>query len=491
MKIDRLIAITNYLLHHGKTSAQKLAEQFEVSPRTIMRDMDALSEAGIPIQSTFGVDGGYALMDTYVVDKQIMSEQDYSHVISALRGLLSAYHSKALEQTMDKVLSIPESNDSVVQVDFSVANEKRDVNSYMHTLENAIRQEQVVEFRYTNSEDVEKTIQVEPARLEFKWYNWYLIAFYPKNQEYCMFKLVRMEKLTILDKKHSVNHAEQEITIQDKRNVLAITLRGKGKVKGKCKEYLNGEVTQTYPNGDFEFQFMAPEGETYWFGVLMSLGDNVTVIEPKSVRDRLLKTCNEIMKNYKNGGKEMDIYKNCQVMESERYTLRLTQKDDTADLLKVYSDKKAVPFFNGDNCHGDDFYYQTMERMQEAVNFWIYSYENRWFVRWSIVDKQTKEAVGTIEAFHRAAEDSYDGYGLFRLDLRSDYERKDIVNEILEVFVPNVYSDFDCTKCMTKAVPEAIERIAALQQYGFHKSEIPLIGGDDHKEYFDYWVISL
>lgn len=187
----------------------------------------------------------------------------------------------------------------------------------------------------------------------------------------------------------------------------------------------------------------------------------------------------------------MNIYENCPVIESERFTLRLTQKADTADLLKVYSDEKAVPFFNGDNCHGDDFHYQTMERMEKAVEFWEYSYENQWFVRWSIVDKQTQEAIGTIEAFHRTSEDAYDGYGLFRLDIRSDYERKDVFADILNAFVPNVYPYFDCTKCMTKAVPEATERTAALQEYGFTKSEMPLIGGDDHKEYFDYWVMSL
>lgn len=298
MKIDRLIAITNYLLRHGKTSAQKLAEQFEVSPRTIMRDMDALTEAGIPIQSTFGVDGGYALIDTYVIDKQVMSEQDYTYVISALRGMLTAYHSKALEQTMDKVLAIPEINESIVRVDFSVASEKRDVNSYMPILEHAIRQQQAVEFLYTNSEDVQKVRQVEPARLEFKWYNWYLIAFYPKYQEYCMFKLVRMENLKILETKHSLNHAEQEIEIQDERDALEITLRGKGKVKSKCKEYLNGEVTKLYPDGDFEFRFWAPDGENYWFGVLLSLGNQVTVIEPKRIRDKLLATCKEIINNY-------------------------------------------------------------------------------------------------------------------------------------------------------------------------------------------------
>ena len=74
----------NYLLRHGKTSAQKLAEEFEVSARTIVRDMETLGQAGIPIQSTQGADGGYSILDTYVIDKAIMNCQDYGHIMMAL-----------------------------------------------------------------------------------------------------------------------------------------------------------------------------------------------------------------------------------------------------------------------------------------------------------------------------------------------------------------------------------------------------------------------
>lgn len=91
MKIDRLMAIAIYLLNHGKTSAQKLAEEFEVSTRTIMRDMDTLDQAGIPIQSSYGADGGYQIIDTYVMEKQLANNRDYAFIVTALKGLASAY----------------------------------------------------------------------------------------------------------------------------------------------------------------------------------------------------------------------------------------------------------------------------------------------------------------------------------------------------------------------------------------------------------------
>ena len=95
MKIDRLISIILYLLNHGRTSAQKLAEEFEVSPRTIVRDLESLDQAGIPIQSFCGVDGGYQIMDSFVLEKQVATSHKYDWIVTALRGMASAYARKA------------------------------------------------------------------------------------------------------------------------------------------------------------------------------------------------------------------------------------------------------------------------------------------------------------------------------------------------------------------------------------------------------------
>ncbi|MDE7477838.1 MAG: WYL domain-containing protein [Lachnospiraceae bacterium] len=298
MKIDRLIAIINYLLRHGKTSAGKLSEEFEVSARTIVRDMETLEQAGIPIQSIYGADGGYSIMDTYVVDRKMINPKDYDYIITALWALLSAYANKDVEQTMDKMMPFYDNRQQMIKLDFSVANENREISAYINILERAIRQQKAVRFRYTNNENVEKQIEAEPVRLEFKWYNWYLIAFYPKHQDYYMFKLVRMEKIEVLEKEITVNHENQDIAIQDERKTITVTLRGNAMIKSKCKEYLNGKVTEEYENGDFEFRFCVPESEVYWYGVILSFGNNVTILEPQSVIDRILATCDEVKKIY-------------------------------------------------------------------------------------------------------------------------------------------------------------------------------------------------
>lgn len=182
-----------------------------------------------------------------------------------------------------------------------------------------------------------------------------------------------------------------------------------------------------------------------------------------------------------------DVYEYCPQFENDGYLLRLISEDDAADLLKVYSDVNAVPFFNSDNCNGDDFYYRTIERMKQAVDFWIFSYNARYFVRWTVIDKKTNEAVGTIELFHRDADEYFYECGLLRLDLRSDYENANEIGNIISLIKSAAYDMFYCNRIATKAVPEAAERLKALHDLGFTAADKKIVGKDG-TEYDDYYV---
>lgn len=186
-----------------------------------------------------------------------------------------------------------------------------------------------------------------------------------------------------------------------------------------------------------------------------------------------------------------DIYKKIPVLQNDRFVLRAIHKQtDTQDLLKVYSDEKAVPLFNSDNCNGDDFHYATMERMIKALDFWEFSYQNRYFVRWAVEDKKTQVVIGTIELFNRRSEDYFDNCGLLRLDLRSYYETKACIESILEIIVPRAKEMFGCDKIATKAVSAARERIAALEHMEFRLSDETIIGHDGTK-YGSYYVMEV
>ena len=172
----------------------------------------------------------------------------------------------------------------------------------------------------------------------------------------------------------------------------------------------------------------------------------------------------------------MNVYETCRILESEKFIIRLFQDEDCNDLLKVYSDKNALPFFNSDNCDGYNFYYPSRERMTEAMEFWHMSYKNKCFVRLSIVDKAGLSVIGTVELCLRVSKDEFNNMGILRLDVRSDYEQEKVLYEIFSLIASRVEEMLGCKGVITKVPIYAVERMKAVQRAGFVKAEHFLIG---------------
>ncbi len=175
-----------------------------------------------------------------------------------------------------------------------------------------------------------------------------------------------------------------------------------------------------------------------------------------------------------------DIYEECPIYKKKLITLRQTSIEDAEDLIKCYSDERAVPLFNSDNCNGDDFHYTTIDRMRKAIDFWDFSYKNKYFVRWTVIFNETDEKIGTIEMFHRIAADEFNHYGVLRIDLQSKYEIQPVIDEILEIVNENLYEAFDVEVLITKAVPAAGERINSLVGKGYKPLNRKLMIYDDY-----------
>ncbi len=182
----------------------------------------------------------------------------------------------------------------------------------------------------------------------------------------------------------------------------------------------------------------------------------------------------------------IDVYEQVPVMESDKFLLRGIEDTDVENLFKVYSDKNAAPLFNSDNCV-DNFYYVSMEEMKNTIAYWKREYQSRYYVRWAIVDKKSNCAIGTIELFNRKAKDYFNNCGLLRLDLRSDYEKQDIIEDILGIIIPEAKNMFSCEMIATKAIAMARERIPALEHMEFCLSEEAVVGHDGTK-YDSYYV---
>lgn len=173
--------------------------------------------------------------------------------------------------------------------------------------------------------------------------------------------------------------------------------------------------------------------------------------------------------------------------ENTRFRLRSLHKDDAEDLLQVYSDLYALPFFNSDNCDGDIFYYPELQKMKEAVHFWLQAYANGWFYRYTVEDKYSGKAIGTVEICRRVSNDAFNGMCILRIDLGSRNEKADTIGSILELAKPLIREKTGTDRVLIKGPVYAIERLKALEQAGYSLSNETLVGKNGHP-YFRYFT---
>ncbi|MFD2614418.1 helix-turn-helix transcriptional regulator [Paenibacillus gansuensis] len=213
MKLDRLLAITMTLLNQPRVSATELAKRFEVSLRTIYRDMDAINLAGIPIVSFAGSDGGYEIMQGYRLEKQVLSLDDFSSICSALRGVRSATDHSEIDRLIERVGALMPGRDTsmdqnYVDLDFQPApNDK----VHMGPLHQAIKDFQLISFTYLDNKGAETERKLEPMGLFLKGYVWYLYGYCLTRMDFRVFRLSRIGELNILPEQF----VRREYTLQD------------------------------------------------------------------------------------------------------------------------------------------------------------------------------------------------------------------------------------------------------------------------------------
>ncbi len=300
-KIDRLYAITVYLLNNGKATARELSEKFEVAVRTIQRDIDAICQAGIPVVAETGIKGGYYLAENFRMDAHTATNEDYAFILTALKGLNSALDNPKLHATMEKVASLTKEPNNGIILDLSVLREGD--NQLLHILREAIRTRHRVSFEYTNADSITRLHTVEPIGLVYRWYAWYLLAYSKVKKDYRTYKLIRMRKAKITDEVITKAHKSSEEILRDIEKNLPnkpaeITVHCKAEARARALEYLNGKITCEYENGDCDMTLYVIENEQVWFGMLLSLGDGIEVKEPEHIRKRLLETAKKIASLY-------------------------------------------------------------------------------------------------------------------------------------------------------------------------------------------------
>jgi len=300
MKIDRLIGVLSILLQEDKTTAPELAERFDVSRRTINRDIEDLCKAGIPIRTVQGTGGGISIMDGYRMDRTILTSRDMQMILAGLRSLDSVSGSSYYGQLMEKIQTgsseFISGRDSIL---IDLSSWYRDsLAPKIEMIQDAIGDRHFVRFRYyAPSGESERT--VEPYYLVFRWSSWYLWGWCTDRKDYRLFKLNRMVRVTETDKEFVCRDAPMPDFSTEKIFPGDIKVKAlfSPDMKWRLVEEFGPHCFSDADDGKLLFtaDYTDMENLVTW---LMTFGAKAEVLEPKEARDIIRRNAKETLQLY-------------------------------------------------------------------------------------------------------------------------------------------------------------------------------------------------
>ncbi|BBI33411.1 helix-turn-helix transcriptional regulator [Cohnella abietis] len=300
-KVERLISIIMILLKKNIVSTNEFAQLFNVSKRTILRDMETLSLSSIPIYSIHGVNGGYGIMDEYKVDKRLLSSSDLENILTALGGLEQILISEEVEITIKKIEAMvsPLSLKSSIQLSFYNWEGRSEVNQTLKTCQESILKRRLVSFDYIDKNGTTSNRIVEPYQLHFSEMSWYLKGFCLHRMSNRTFKLSRIDKLN-MDEKTFIPREyllEQEPEASYQPQLVAIKALISPSIKDQFIERYGRKSIENYSAEFLLATIYVPQGST-GFQFLASFGTNLHVVEPKTYIEDFRKYLTEMIDKY-------------------------------------------------------------------------------------------------------------------------------------------------------------------------------------------------
>lgn len=301
MQMNRLFEIVYLLLERKSVTAKELAERFEVSPRTIYRDIDTLSGAGIPVYASRGTGGGIRLMDDFVLNKSYLSEQEQNDILASLQGL-SAIRVPDVEPVLSKLAALfGKDRASWIDVDFSNWGGGAQEREKFTLLKDAILQSKVVAFDYYGAGGEKTERVVEPLKILFKGMGWYLYGFCRAKQDCRVFKISRMKNI-VSAQESFVRAIPGNVFAQTDQAYSAKMIPLKLKLDANLAYRVYDEFDQENiiknEDGSFTVSMTFPEGD-WVYGFILSFGSGAQVLEPPEIRSELTERVKNILKRYR------------------------------------------------------------------------------------------------------------------------------------------------------------------------------------------------
>jgi len=272
-----------YLLDKGKATAPELAEKFEVSTRTIYRDIDALSGAGIPIYAEAGRNGGIYLMNGFVLDKVVLSEEEKQEILTALQSI-NTTQNISNSQTLQKLSAIFNLNsEDWLEVDFSRWGDKEYDNEKFELLKSAVIHCRNIKIHYAGSYGTTSERIIQPLKLVYKSKAWYLKAFCTEKQDFRIFKLNRILELEVLNESFQHRDFPEQANISD-AECNKIVLRFPEEMAYRVYDEFDKTQVQQQGDGSMVVSVSLPK-DAWLTGFLLSFGTQVDIISPAYLKE--------------------------------------------------------------------------------------------------------------------------------------------------------------------------------------------------------------
>lgn len=299
MQISRLFGIVYYLLEKKESTGKELAKRFEVSVRTIYRDIDTLSSAGIPIYTNQGKGGGIVILDNFVLNKSVLSEKEQNEILLALQNL-SATRYPDIDFILSRLSSLFKKSDvNWIEVDFSPWGSDERKKENFNMLKMAIISKQIITFEYFNTSGAKSRRRVEPVKLIFKDKAWYLKAYCYDRKACRNFKISRMTNIKITEAVFGEKAQEEtQAELEDNQFHEFIDIRLEISPAGAYRVYDDFSEKEITKHEDGSFTVIASMLEGDWLSnYILSYGPVIEAIEPQSLRDAVIGKMEVIMRN--------------------------------------------------------------------------------------------------------------------------------------------------------------------------------------------------
>lgn len=299
MKENRYFQMIYLLLDKGQMTAPELADYFEVSIRTIYRDIDILSAAGIPIYATQGKGGGIAIQDSYVLKKSLLSEQEQKQILMALQGI-RVLEDEQINMLLSKLSGVfQRQQGNWLEIDFSTWTKSGAGKHNFQLLQSAIWKSRIVSFSYYSGKGEQTKRIIEPHKLVFKTSDWYLYGYCTLRKDFRFFKLTRIRDLKLQDAEYMRETPEHIFERSDEfeMKTVQVTLLFDAGMSHEVYEKFDEEVSEQ-EDGSLLVTTILPDNELL-YSYILSCRDGVEVLSPPYVRDNVRKRVRKMLEIYK------------------------------------------------------------------------------------------------------------------------------------------------------------------------------------------------